>query len=132
LASLPENTTNLLVNFEMTSERGNFLYLDNFRVAGVTSVADEARAKDLSVLVIPNPSESNAIIRIQAGQTGTASVKVTDLTGRVHFSDQVQIYNNSGEAEISTGSWASNLSSGVYLIQVSNGLKTTTVRWFKN
>lgn len=132
LASLPANTTNLLVNFEMTSERGNFLYLDNFRVAGVTSVADENRAKDLSVLVIPNPSESNATIRVQTDQAGSTSIKVTDLTGRVHYADRVQIYNNSGETEISTASWASGLRSGVYLIQVSNGVKTKTVRWFKN
>lgn len=132
LASLPETTTNLLVNFEMTSERGNFLYLDNFRIAGVTSVADDILSKELSVLVIPNPSESNAVIRVQAGRSGSADIKVTDLTGRVHFSDRIQIYNNSGEAEIKTDSWAAGLSSGVYLIQVSNGLQTRTVRWFKN
>lgn len=130
LSMLPANTTSLLVKFEMTSERGNILYIDNLNIGRnvVSNNALYSRNQDF-VRLVPNPNQGEAFLEwAQDGGNQMVSIQLFDVTGK-----RLNTYLSQEHAErLNTKELFGTLQKGVYLIQISKGNKIQNIRWIVN
>ncbi len=112
-----ENATELLIMFEGQSSFGNNLYIDNIQFANSTSV--ETQVKDASVSVYPNPANTNVNVEFKMENAFDVAVIVTDVTGKVIYTDNLKNVTNSVKTINTSG-----LANGVYNLRI---IKGTTV-----
>ena len=78
---------------------------------------------DLSnVSVVPNPFTSSAIVSFNSDVEGTFTVKMVSLLGATVSSKEVNVTRGKNEVAIERN----NLSSGIYIMSVSNGTSSIT------
>lgn len=132
LSSLPTDTKNLIVKFEMTSEKGNFLYLDNFEISSITA-SDKLISNDkLAIEVFPNPTKDNSSLILRSPNSGSIVFELLDVTGKV-LNTQSAKTNMSGEiSNISTSDLFGKVSPGLYFIRAKAGNEEKVVRWLRN
>ena len=129
LSTLPQNTQNVSVKFEMTSQRGNFLYLDDVRMFNLaTDLPDLASSNVPVVNLYPNPSSGESTIEVRNLSASKMRISLTDLTGKeIAGSDWSD--NSSGVVRIPSQKVFGKVSNGFYLIRVkANGLDKV-IRW---
>lgn len=80
-----------------------------------------------SYAVVPNPASSNAQIVWNGVTTGTLTITITEVTGKVVATQTVQTNNQNGAAILNTDV----LHSGIYLVQINNGSSVATVKLVK-
>jgi hypothetical protein len=93
--------------------------------AGVSSLQHEKSA----IQVFPNPLQGPGWIRIEAGRSGTAMIRVTDLTGREVSCHNIVIPAGSSVHPFEP---SNNLPDGLYLIQVSGVISARTKLFLRN
>jgi hypothetical protein len=86
-----------------------------------TSV-NEVAANVASVNIAPNPFNSSAQLSFTAEKNATYSVKITDITGKLVSVKQLQANPGVNTTDIERG----NLSSGLYLLSLSDGVSSVT------
>lgn len=105
-----KNNPNAIVGFRMTSGYGNYAWIDNIKLAGNSSPASTNNFSENSFDIYPNPTTQFVNIR---GLAGDASIKITDIMGRVVKTNN---YNNiSNEITLDVA----ELVNGQYFVHVS-------------
>jgi len=133
LNTLPANTQNLVVKFEMTSEKGNFLYLDDFEFCNTTVGIDKLiHSEQLDLLIFPNPTNGNSSIMVKSPLLNPIHLELTDLMGRAISSTVIKQFDSQGTATISSGDVFINIPSGMYLIRVKDSRDEKIIRWIRN
>lgn len=98
-----------------------FFAVDNFTAAAATASIDDVDANDFTVF--PNPADSN--IAINSNLHTINKVAIVDLNGRM-------VMNVNFENVLDASLDISNLSSGMYLIDISTDAGTVTKKIVKN
>jgi photosystem II stability/assembly factor-like uncharacterized protein len=104
-----------------------WLYIARFNPFStvITSLPNNLDNTDIQAVVYPNPSLKNTTLKIKVEATTHASIKVTDVSGKIiqHIHDKTL---NNGINEIPLTSMASGIH--FVVIQTSNGY-SQTIRW---
>lgn len=77
------------------------------------------------VVLYPNPSKGNAILKFEAIQTENYQVSVYDITGMLIRHQTFSALSGQNECSID----AQGLHAGLYFIHLSNGLQTSLLKW---
>ena len=101
-----------------TSQHG----VDQVAASSCPSGINEVAANVASVNIIPNPISSNAVLSFVAEKSASYSVKITDITGKVISVKEMQANAGVNTSVIERG----NLSSGIYLLSLSDGVSSVT------
>ena len=83
---------------------------------------NEVAANVASVNIMPNPMSSSALLSFVAERNANYSVKVMDITGNVISVKEIQANPGVNTSTIERG----NLSAGIYLISLSDGVSSVT------
>lgn len=116
-------SNNLFIKFKMTSDYGNYGFLDNFKVTNTTSV--EEVIADNSVQVYPNPTTDVAHVTFSVTKASNVTIQVTDVMGRV--------VSNVANENMAAGAHkvdiqTANLPAGVYNIKIQTEAGSRTER----
>jgi hypothetical protein len=106
------------------AERGNNLYMDNFRISEFSTEVNEVAQKSDAVLVYPNPSNGDCKIAFTTGMSGKSQYIIKDVTGKtLHH----EVLNNAPNTFVQHTLQAGIFpAAGFYFITLVNGDKTTT------
>jgi hypothetical protein len=108
---------NLLFKFEVVSNSGNNVYIDDINVGGPTSV-QTIQAQDIGLSVYPNPFSSGTRVSYQLENNEHVSLQLVDLSGRIIQNIQNEVKSaGSHTADINSA----GLESGVYFLRVQIG-----------
>jgi PKD repeat protein len=132
LASLPLSSPNVMIKFEMTSEKGNFLYLDDIRLTTNTSIENLTRANGLEISLRPNPSSNESTLFFRNATSPSLAVQLTDLTGRVLSTAQIAGLDGSSVQSASTSELFGKVPVGMYFIKVRTLGEEKIIRWIRN
>jgi hypothetical protein len=132
LASLPADTKNLIVKFEMTSETGNFLYLDNFWISqNVTGIEEVRQSVKMDMILYPNPSDMEARLMIKSPGSKPVRIELRDIAGRTIAVKDIQAFNLFETAEFSVGEAFQTVGPGVYFIHAQSVSAEKTIKWLR-
>jgi PKD repeat protein len=129
LSNLPQNTTTLNYKFEMTSQRGNFLYLDNVQLGPTISIDKLEKQRVFDVLLLPNPSSGGTNIQLRNLVSGPIEISLNDITGRVLKSTKVLEYPVEGHLKLSSQKLFGEVSKGIYFLKISEKGQEKLVKW---
>ena len=115
--SIPTNVAaedNVRFKFEFTCGGGNFLYIDDINITGVTGISEAAEA---GISIYPNPA-TNAVIVELTNELRNVKAEIRSINGQVI--SVASITNQKSTLDIS------NLSSGIYFLRLfSDNLDVT-------
>ncbi|WP_400190853.1 M43 family zinc metalloprotease [Hymenobacter sp. B81] len=121
-----QSSTQLLVRIEVTTNGGNYLYLDDFAVSGpLASKAADMAARGIGVY--PNPLTRETAVQFRLDQPTTAQVTVLDLLGRPVLSLPTRQLGV-GQQQLLLQAEGQRLSAGVYVVQLTLGQDRYTTR----
>lgn len=112
--SSQQQSSNIRVRFEFTSDGGNDIYIDDINIAGATGVMDPQNGVS-TFDVYPNPAQDNTMVQFSTDKQEDMTVEVVDLNGKVVkniFSGQL----NEGEHQFPLPT--AELSAGIYLVRL--------------
>jgi len=116
-------SNNLFIKFKMTSDYGNFGWLDNIKVTNTTDINDVVANN--GVKVYPNPAKDFATVSLDIVKATNVSVQVTDMTGRVLVNAvNENMTTGTHEVKISTAA----LPAGIYNVKVQTEAGSRTER----
>jgi hypothetical protein len=93
-------------------------------ITPVTSAVGAVSANSAGISIYPNPAENILNVKWNNVATGTASVIITDITGRQVISKSVEMTQANGTASFDVTS----LSCGTYVVSISgNGINYNTI-----
>ncbi|GAA4386106.1 M43 family zinc metalloprotease [Hymenobacter koreensis] len=123
-----QSATRLLVRLEVTSAGGNFLYLDNFRVAEPVVASNQAAdMASRGITVFPNPLTRETAVQFRLDKPTTAQVQVFDLLGRPVLSTEARSLGT-GQQRIFLQADGKRLAAGVYVVQLTLDQQRYTTR----
>lgn len=120
---------NVRIKFEFTSGGGNNLFLDDINIAGPLGI-DDATKEDIGLSLYPNPVNDMVNIHFLLDKKYEVGIKIADISGRVVYVQSAKEYA-AGEVTIPV-SLTDNISSGLYLVEVTIGNKRYVERLIKN
>ena len=129
LNNLTGNASNISIRFEMTSDKGNFLYLDNVIIGGITTdVAGEIRNQE-TMVIQPNPGDGGAILNLAGFSNREILAELSDLQGR-----KISQYNLNGQDAVSVRMQdAFGLQRpGMYLLRIKTKDGIRLLKWLNN
>jgi len=91
---------------------GNGMRVGNMNSTGM---ADFAGKNSDNVVVYPNPNDGNCMVRMEMKQSSDAVIRVTDMTGRTIFSQNILLRSGDNMIPLSIKS----ISKGIYSLQVT-------------
>lgn len=98
---------------------GNNFYIDRLVISANAAGIDEHQLAEHGIAIAPNPTTGNAFVVLSEKNTGVASVRVTDITGKLVYSTTQTL---SGNTQIEIPAAALTVK-GMYLVQVLTGSK---------
>lgn len=106
--------------------------LTDYNVVNDTSVVTGIASNHIPVrdmAIVPNPSGSRAELRFTVLTAGTVTLKLTDVTGRPVWQDEVKVQPGIGIVSLP----AADVPAGMYLLQVNGNQQRTpsTLKWIK-
>jgi PKD repeat protein len=109
---------NAMVKFEFTGNGGNNVYLDDINISSTSSGISKAELADnLSLNVIPNPSNGHAELTFNLLKTDNVNAEIMDIVGRTVRSLVKEQAFDEGEHRVSID----NINAGVYFIKLTVG-----------
>ena len=124
------STGEMMIRFEVLSDGGNRIYIDDLRLGSPVSVSNNALVSTVeNVEVYPNPFTADANIVLNMIEPANLTISIMDLAGRNLGSKEVQF--NPGVNKITTAEIAPQMSAGMYVIRVSNGSASQSYRLVK-
>lgn len=117
------------VRFKFSYKTGNGpnnLYIDDININGTTGISDQNNYA-FNLNVYPNPSKGDDVINVAYTLSTQENISITlvDITGR-----EIEVVENQdqtpGNKVIAINKNELNLTAGVYLIKISNGLSYST------
>ena len=119
------------VNFKfqlLSAKAANQFYIDNINIGQSTTGITSIKSPVGSMSIVPNPTQGSATLKLNVTAASDATIKVLDMTGRevmTIFSGQLQ----AGQKNIDFNT--ENISSGIYLVKVSDGKTSKQQRFVK-
>ncbi len=132
LASLPADVKNLIVKFEMTSEKGNFLYMDNFEISSITAADKLLATGKLALDIFPNPTRDQSSLVLRNPNSGSIAFELLDVTGKVMSSRNIKTNIGAEVSTISTADLFGKVGPGIYFIRAKSGSEEKVIRWLRN
>ena len=129
LNNLTSGITNVLFKFEMRSDKGNNLFLDNVIIDGVVSSKQQNGKKTFDVSLFPNPSPGSSTIFIQNIEGKNISIELSDLLGKKTGS--YQINNQNSQVRLETQELFGSVQKGIYQICIKTDRGSQTLKWIK-
>ena len=129
--SIPTSFLTARVNFKIQMSSGtgiNNFYLDNINIGQSTAGIADMKLNIGSFDIIPNPAQSNATLLVSANSSAQASITMYDAEGRAI----ALLYDGvlkTGTMQIPFAT--DQLSRGVYIIRLSNGVSSLQKRFVK-
>lgn len=117
--------TNVMFKFQMTSNGGNVLYIDDITFGEDPLNAGGKQVLQNHVAVYPNPFTRELTIDYQLAQTDKVSIELIDITGRT----QVLMHDRphtAGKHKLELREQLSNITPGMYYIRFTSGTFNTT------
>jgi hypothetical protein len=105
--------TNCRIRFELSSLRGNNIYVDEFSIAEPTGISDDFK-KAIGFNFYPNPSNGKSLISFRNPEKQEIEMLIFDLNGKLIDNEVKFIETGEVELELNTQEWHS----GVYLFQL--------------
>ena len=129
LSSLSAGLTNVLVRFQMQSDNGGYLYLDDIKIGNlVLGVDGKFVAKGLGIDIFPNPGNEATEISVSGLTQGPVRLQILDVLGK--SLGEVSLDGNSeGTANSTIGTLVLKIESGIYLIRATSGQSSITKRF---
>lgn len=116
-------SNNLYIKFKLTSDYGNFGFLDNFKITNTTDIKDIVANN--SVTVYPNPAKDAATLSIELLKSSDVSVQIYDMVGRLVVDGGSQTLA-SGKHNIQLS--VANLPAGLYNVKIQTEAGNLTER----
>lgn len=121
--------SNVWIMIQGETENGQNMYLDDIETK--TVVNDVLIESISNVNVHPNPFEENVTVDFNLLQNSEVSIKLSDITGKVIFSNQYPL--NAGNQSVKLkDAKISSLAKGVYFLKISDKNGTKTKKLVKN
>lgn len=129
LNNLAGSAANISIRFEMTSDKGNFLYLDDVVIGGITTDLDESFSSQQQIRIQPNPGDGSAVLNLAGFAGKEINAELTDLQGRILGS----FTSVGGESvQIKMSEAFGNHKQGIYLLRVRTSEGMRILRWVNN
>src|SRR5690606_4446297 len=111
---------NILLKFEVTSDAGNPVYLDDIEITGLVSGVEDNLAAAARLNVFPNPSNGDATVAFELPVSTDFSLEVYSVTGQ-QVGKNLMKQNQKGTQEIklSAITGKQNLKAGVYMVKLT-------------
>jgi PKD repeat protein len=130
LSALTNGITNLLLKFEMRSDKGNNLFLDNVRIGNLALTSNfdiENEANKLDVNVFPNPSNGISTFSIRNPKAGKVEIELLDVLGR-KISEK-GLMDAQSEFSIQSNEVFGSVEKGIYFIKLRTSTEEKIARW---
>jgi hypothetical protein len=102
---------------------GNNFYIDRINVSNFPLGMNTIVSEDKNIAVAPNPTTGASYVAIQGASGKTATVSVTDVTGKVIYNTQQTLTGSINRIEIPASAVAVK---GIYMVRVSTGEQSHT------
>jgi PKD repeat protein len=112
-------TSGFRLKFLFNKSGGNNIFIDDINIDISTATKDISETIDL-LSVFPNPASTNCFIKFNLTQTKTLAIHVFNVLGEKIQTIQKNIYEE-GENEVKLNT--SNLSNGMYIVQINDGTR---------
>lgn len=113
----------IIIKFKATSDYGNNLFIDNINIGTVgVEIVDNL---ENAVSVYPNPSNEMAFVRFTTNSTENIQITLVNTLGQVVYN---QSYGTLGLGDQMLSFYTSDLTSGIYLVNLKVGEQTITKR----
>ena len=109
--SLTDNDSNVRIRFEVTSDRGNSVYIDNINISQFISSTQEINSTQPQVKIYPNPS--NGIVQLESS-VNMDKIEVVNALGQVVYTELNSASNPLG---INHKLNLNHLPNGVYMVR---------------
>lgn len=108
------NVSNLMLRFELVSQSGNSVFIDNINISRFATGVQQILSED-NFDVFPNPALNSVNIKLDLPSTDQVSLKVYNALGDVvaDLSEQAKLMNNLV---------LEDLSAGIYYVKIENGI----------
>ena len=128
-ASLAGSGNNVSIRFEMTSDKGNFLYLDNVVISGITTSLEQQTLNPESIQIQPNPGDGNSIFRVNGFSGKQIRSELLDLQGRILSSYSFKADENN---LFTMREVFGSQNPGIYLIRIHTPAGIQVLKWSNN
>lgn len=108
-SNLQENDSNYRLRFEVTSNGGNSVYIDNINISQFLSSTIQLTKEDLKMY--PNPASSKVNVEVPAG---VKKIEIVNMLGQTVIS---QLLNGSSETVIKEEIAIDILENGIYMVR---------------
>lgn len=105
------------VKFQVESNNGNYLYIDNLNVGKTVSIASN-RVYENNLKVFPNPTNGEINIKYNLNQNQKVNIQITNILGENVFIKDISGITGENIQTINLNSL--NIPKGIYLIMVYN------------
>ena len=102
---------------------GNNLYIDRVNFSPWPASIANYKTDDLDIIVLPNPTNSNAFVIVKDVNNTSAKIIVSDIAGKVIYTTTEQINNNEARIEIPESAISVK---GIYMVQTITGTQSKT------
>ncbi|MFA6401493.1 MAG: M43 family zinc metalloprotease [Salinivirgaceae bacterium] len=124
-----KNNNHLRVKFQIKSNGGNYLYIDNVNIGGEPLVGIEEHNRG-NLSVYPNPMKNNLTINFTMQKSGKTTIKLYNIYGCEIYSQQFEGIAGSNIKELTFDQPLIN--TGVYFLSVINNEMQRTKRLIIN
>jgi hypothetical protein len=114
------------LRFNYKSGLGNDIYLDNVRISKNVSAQDLAAETVSSILLAPNPTNTNTSLRLEITEANPLTLEVYDLQGRLVSRSTQSLSAGAHSVNVPLGETA-----GIYSVRATLGQKTYTFKAVK-
>lgn len=121
----------VLIKFEALSDQQSYLYLDDININpnnSGTGISESGIFEGMRLY--PNPVQNQAILEISAKESSNASMTILNVLGQEMSSKQLQLL--AGTNRLSVTEYISQLTPGIYLIQLRSDGSLKTHRFVKD
>ena len=112
----PDSAIIVLSASGTTPVANSYLYVDTLQFSGAVAGINNVTETNLNVTVSPNPASSVASIAFAGTPGNTATITVTDVSGKVVYTTQYAELNGTNTISVNTDRFAP----GLYLVVVSD------------
>lgn len=109
-------------NPNTTAGTGNNFYVDRIAISSNPTGINDYELKETGIALAPNPTQGNAFVVVSEANTGTATIRVMDVTGKLVYTKTENVFGNT---KIEIPSAAISVK-GIYLVQVLTSNKAYT------
>jgi len=125
-SNLPGAGNNISIRFEMTSDKGNFLYLDNVSIGGITTSLSASSRSLAGVKIVPNPGDGNSLLITGLNGGDYAHAELVEISGKVLASYVFPAGENRG---VKMNDAFGQQKEGLYFIRIRSFEGVQVIRW---